>query len=61
MFIPSIQYLNAYNIQLLEIEATVKIAEANGYSMMLKKALRDKEALENIILKLEKGAKKNDS
>ena len=61
MFIPSIQYLNAYHIQLLEIEATIKIAEANDYTIMLKKALKEKEALERIISKLEKGDKKNDS
>lgn len=61
MFIPSIQFLNAYHIQLLEIEATIKIAEVNDYTMMLKKALREKEALEKIISKLEKGDKKNDS
>lgn len=60
MFIPSIQHLNAYNIQLLEIEATIKIAETNGYTMMLNKALKEKEALEKIIAKLEKGGKKND-
>lgn len=60
MFIPSIQYLNAYKIQLLEIEATIKVAEANDYTLMLKKALREKEALENIISKLEKGGKEND-
>lgn len=61
MFIPSIQFLNAYHIQLLEIEATIKVAEANNYDMMLKKALREKEALEKIIEKLEKGDRKNDS
>ena len=61
MFIPSFQFLNAYHIQLLEIEATIKIAEANDYTMMLKKALKEKEALEKIISKLEKGVKKNDS
>lgn len=61
MFIPSVQFLNAYHIQLLEIEATIKIAEANDYTMMLKKALKEKEALEKIISKLEKGVKKNDS
>ena len=61
MFIPSIQFLNAYHIQLLEIEATIKVAEANNYDMMLKKALREKVALEKIIEKLEKGDRKNDS
>lgn len=60
MFIPSVQYLNAYNIQLLEIEATIKLAETNGYTMMLNKALKEKEALEKIIAKLEKGGKEND-
>lgn len=61
MFIPSIQFLNAYHIQLLEIEANIKVAEANNYDMMLKKALREKVALEKIIEKLEKGDRKNDS
>lgn len=60
MFIPSTQFINAYHIQLLEIEATIKVAESNSYTMMLKKALKEKEMLENIISKLEKGNKNND-
>lgn len=52
---------NAYHIQLLEIEATIKVAEANNYDMMLKKALKEKDALEKIIKKIEKGDRKNDS
>lgn len=45
----------------MEIEATIKVAEANNYDMMLKKALKEKDALEKIIKKLEKGDRKNDS
>ena len=35
------------------------MAEANNYDMMLKKALKEKDALEKIIKKLEKGVKKH--
>lgn len=60
MFVPSIQFLNGYYLQLQEIEATIKIAEVNGYVMMLKKARMEKESLEKIIAKLEeKGGKRN--
>lgn len=56
----SIQFLNGYYLQLQEIEATIKIAEVNGYVMMLKKARMEKESLEKIIAKLEeKGGKRN--
>lgn len=54
MFVPSIQFLNGYYIQLQEVEATIKIAEANDYKLMLKKALKDKENLEKIINALER-------
>lgn len=58
LFIPSKQFLNAYHIQLMETEATIQIAETNGYERMLEKALEDKEALENIIKKLERKGEK---
>lgn len=54
MFVPSIQFLNGYYIQLQEVEATIKVAEANDYRLMLKKALKDKENLEKIINTLER-------
>ena len=54
MFVPSIQFLNGYYIQLQEVEATIKVAEANDYRLMLKKALQDKENLEKIINTLER-------
>lgn len=54
MFVPSIQFLNGYYIQLQEVEATIKVAEANDYKLMLKKALKDKENLEKIINTLER-------
>lgn len=54
MFVPSIQFLNGYYIQLQEVEATIKVAEANDYRLMLKKALKDKENLEKIINALER-------
>lgn len=54
MFVPSIQFLNGYYIQLQEVEATIKVAEANDYKLMLKKALKDKENLEKIINALER-------
>lgn len=54
MFVPSIQFLNGYYIQLQEVEATIKVAEANDYKLMLKKALKDKENLEKIINVLER-------
>ena len=53
MFVPSIQFLNGYYIQLQEVEATIKVAEANDYKLMLSKALQDKENLEKIINALE--------
>ena len=42
----------------METEATIQIAETNGYERMLEKALEDKEALENIIKKLERKGEK---
>lgn len=61
MFIPSIQFLNGYYLQLKEIEATIKIAEANNYVMLLKKAKMEKASLEKIIAKLETlGGKRDD-
>ena len=35
MFIPSIQFINSYELQLQEIEATIVVAKANGYTKIL--------------------------
>ena len=58
LFIPSKQFLNMYEIQLIEIEATIQIAQTNGYDLMLQKALEDKEALEKILKRLEQKGEK---
>lgn len=52
LFIPSKEFINMYEIQLTEIEATIQIAELNGYELMLEKALEDKKNLLNVINKL---------
>lgn len=54
LFIPSKQFLHVYDMQLTEIEASIQIAETNGYELMLKKALEDKENLLKILSKLKK-------
>ena len=41
-------------MQLTEIEASIQIAETNGYELMLKKALEDKENLLKVLSKLKK-------
>ena len=62
LFIPSKQFLNMYEMQLLEIEATIKIAETNGYDLMLEKAIEDQNAILNILKRLEQiGGKSNDN
>ena len=49
-------------MQLLEIEATIKIAETNGYDLMLEKAIEDQNAILNILKRLEQiGGKSNDN
>lgn len=53
MFVPSTQFINSYYLQLQEIETTIAMAQANGYVIMEKKALVDKENLQNIINQLE--------
>ena len=54
LFIPSKQFLHVYDMQLTEIEASIQIAETNGYELMLKKALEDKENLLKVLSKLKK-------
>lgn len=44
--------MNGYMLQLQEIEASIKIAEANGMDMLLQKNLKTKESLLNIINRL---------
>ena len=48
-----------YEIQLTEIEATIQIAELNGYELMLEKALEDKQNLLNVLDRLKRIGEKN--
>ena len=59
LFVPSKEFLNMYEIQLTEIEATIQIAELNGYELMLEKALEDKHNLLNVLDKLKRIGEKN--
>lgn len=52
MFIPSIQFINSYELQLQETEATIAVAKANGYTKLLENALETKKQLESILKKL---------
>lgn len=52
-FRPSHKHLISYKIQLSEIESTLAVAKANGYTRIIEKCLSDKEALEDIIKRLE--------
>lgn len=58
MFIPSMQFISSYMIQLQEIEATIAIAKTCGYTKMLQNCMETKKSLEDIIKRLE--AKKNE-
>lgn len=53
MFIPSIQFISSYMIQLQEIEATIAIAKTCGYTKMLQNCMETKQSLEDIIKRLE--------
>lgn len=53
MFIPSIQFITSYELQLQEIEATIAIAKTCGYTKMLENCLETKKTLEDIIKRLE--------
>lgn len=62
LFIPSKQFLNMYEMQLIEVEATIQLARTNDYQLMLQKALEDKDAILNILKRLEKnGGDLNDN
>lgn len=52
-FRPSHKHLISYKLQLSEIESTLAVAKANNYTRIVEKCLSDKEALENIIKRLE--------
>ena len=52
MFIPSIQFINSYELQLQEIEATIAVAKANGYTKLLENSIETKKQLESILKKL---------
>ena len=49
LFKPSIEYLNNYEMQLSNVLDTIEIAKANDMEVLLKKNLKLKEDLENII------------
>lgn len=49
LFKPSIEYLNNYEMQLSNVIDTIEIARANNMEVLLKKNLKLKEELENII------------
>lgn len=49
LFKPSIEYLNNYEMQLSNVLDTIEIAKANNMEVLLKKNLKLKEELENII------------
>ena len=53
MFIPSIQFISSYMIQLQEIEATIAIAKNCGYTKILENCMETKKILEDIIKRLE--------
>ena len=53
MFIPSIQFISSYMIQIQEIEATIAIAKNCGYTKMLENCMETKKILEDIIKRLE--------
>lgn len=53
MFIPSIQFINSYELQLQEVSATIAIAKNCGYTKMLENCLETKRTLEDIIKRLE--------
>lgn len=52
LFKPSIEYLNNYEMQLSNVIDTIEIAKANNMEALLKKNLKLKEKLENIIKKV---------
>lgn len=52
-FRPSFKHLASYKLQLSELESTLAVAKDNGYTRIVEKCLSDKEALENIIKRLE--------
>lgn len=52
MFIPTTQHLINYQLQLQEVEATIKIAEANNLTSMLEKNIQTRDNLINIIEKV---------
>lgn len=52
MFIPSIQFINSYELQLQETEATIAVAKANGYTKLLENSIETKKQLESILEKL---------
>lgn len=53
-FRPSMKHLTSYRLQLSELESTLAVAEANGYTRIVEKCTAEKEALQNIINRLEK-------
>ena len=53
-FRPSMKHLTSYKLQLSELESTLAVAEANGYTRIVEKCTAEKEALQNIINRLEK-------
>lgn len=52
-FRPSIRHLTSYQLQLSELESTIAVANANGYTRIVEKCTAEKEALQNIIGRLE--------
>ncbi len=52
-FRPSTKHLASYKLQLLELESTLAVANANGYTRIVEKCETEKKALQNIIERLE--------
>lgn len=52
MFVPTFAYLNHYEMQLHEVEASISVAKANNMDVLLQKNLKTKESLEKIISKI---------
>lgn len=52
-FRPSMKHLTSYKLQLSELESTLAVAEANGYTRIVEKCTTEIEALQDIIERLE--------
>lgn len=53
MFKPSLEHLTTYRLQLSEIESSLAVAAANGFTRMVEQCKKGKAALEKIIKEME--------